>query len=464
MRRKENVVLITVDCLRADRLSFHGYAKETAPNLDRLASEGVVFTEAISNGSHTAISFPAILTSTYGSMYGGGEYLSEERKSIAEVMNREGYSTAAFHSNPHLSATFNYDMGFDTFYDSIKSNFSIFIFKIMRKLGVLAEGSRELRPLFSFVVLKLYPYIESRYRYTQGKLVPYERAETITRRAINWLRGRGNGFFLWIHYMDPHSPWIPQYTCFPKGSVSVEESIRLWWKMILDSSSLSKEELKKLIKLYDREVRYVDYAIGNFIHELRKMELYDNSLIIVTSDHGEEFKEHGRIGHYDLKPYEELIHVPLVIKFPNGLYGGTIANDLVSLLDLAPTIVDWLGIDKPKKWMGLSLLSILERREESKKEGVIIESRIKQGHNIVSYRSKRWKLIIDEERKERELYDLHKDPREAKNLSKTMLERVKEFEAEISKHLSKTIGSSIILPKLDYDKAIRDRLEALGYL
>jgi len=465
VRKEGNVVLITVDCLRADHLRFHGYKKETAPNLDRLASEGVIFAEAISNGSHTAISFPAVLTSTYGSMYGGYEYLSEERTSIAEVMSREGYSTAAFHSNPHLSAVYNYDMGFDVFYDSIESNLSILSFKIIKKMGDLAKGNRELRLLFSFII-KLYRFIYSRYKHLQGKTVPYERAEMITRKAINWLRGCNNKFFLWIHYMDTHWPWIPQHTYFLNGSASIEEASRLWWKMIIDSSSLTKEELKKLIELYDGEIRYVDYAVGDIVRELKKRGLYDNSLLIVTSDHGEEFKEHGDCGHFDLKPYEELIHVPLIMRFPNGLYGGTIVNDLVSLLDLAPTIVDWLGIDKPKKWMGSSLLSMLENEERSKEEGVISETRIKQGHNIVSYRSKRWKLIINDERGERELYDLQEDPKETKNLSKIMPERVKEFEAEIYKHLSRSVGSSILLPKIPtrQDKLVRDRLKALGYL
>jgi len=469
MRREENVILITIDDLRADHLSFHGYKKETAPNLDRLASEGVIFTEAISNGSHTPISFPAILTSTYGSMYGGclGS-LSEERTLISEVVNREGYSTAAFHSNPHLSAAYNYDRGFDVFYDSIESNLSILPFKIIKKMGDLAEGGSRLLRISFFLIIRLYRRIYSRYKHAKGEMVPYERAEMITQRAINWLRGCSNKFFLWIHYMDTHWPWNPP-RYFLNGSVSVEEAGRLWWKMHPSTglhASLTKEEVKKIIELYDSEIRYVDYTIGNIFRELKKKGLYDNSLIIVTSDHGEEFKEHGYCGHYGLKPYEELIHVPLVIKFPNGLYGGTIVNDLVCLLDLAPTIVDWLGIDEPKKWMGSSLLPMLKGEKGSKKEGVISESMIKPGHNIVSYRSKRWKLIINDERGERELYDLQEDPKETKNLSKIMPERVKEFEAEIYKHLSRSVGSSILLPKIPtrQDKLVRDRLKALGYL
>jgi len=373
-------------------------------------------------------------------MYGGYDYLSGERTSIAEVMAKEGYSTAAFHTNPLLSSAYNYHRGFDTFYDSIGSNISFLKYDIKKKLGNLVLERKELEILFSFI-MKLSNLFQVKRPYK----VPYDRAEILTRKAINWLRGRSNRFFIWIHYVDPHYPWIPPHNYFPSRSVSIEESIKLWRKMVtsqLDPSSLSNEELKKMITLYDSEIRYVDYAIGNLFYELRKEGLYDNSLVIVTSDHGEEFKEHGDIDHKP-KLYEELIHVPLVIKFPNGLYGGTIVNDLVSLIDLAPTIVDCLGINKPKKWVGSSLFPLLEGRKGSKREGVISEAKIKQGHNIISYRTKRWKYILNEEKGEQELYDLQEDPKETKNLFKIMPKRVKKFEAKISKHLSHARASSI---------------------
>jgi len=451
MCREENIVLITVDSLRADHLSLYGYKEKTSPTLDRLANEGVVFTEAISNGSHTMTSFPAILTSAYGSMYGGCGYLSKERTSIAEVIGKEGYSTAAFHSNPYLSKACNYDRGFDVFYDSIENDFSLFKFKSLDKLAKLSGQRRKATTLLS-LVLKIYSHIQP-YR------IPYERAEIITGKAVNWLRECNNRFFIWIHYMDTHWPWVP--LDFMNGSVSVKEAMWLWWKMLLDPSSLSDEDLEKLIKLYDGEIRHLDHSIGIFFRSLKKMGLYDNSLILLTSDHGEEFKEHGDIGHHNLKLYEQLIHVPLVIKFPT-LYGGTVISNLVSLLDIAPTITDWLGISKPEKWIGSSLLPLLAG-ERLERTGVISEGRIKQGDNMVSYRSKRWKLILDEERKERELYDLLSDPKETKNLSEIMPDKVEEFEVELSKHLLKTTGSVVSLPKIDHDERIKDRLKALGY-
>lgn len=453
VHNKENIVLITVDCLRADHLSLYGYKKNNTPNIDGLASEGVTFTEAIANGSHTAISFPSILTSTYGSMYGGYDCLSNERMSIAQVLSKNGYTTAAFHSNPHLSAAYNYDIGFNVFSDSFENKFFSSRFNIFKKWG----DSARFRTLFSFM-MKLYSHVYGKRTFE----VPYERAEGIARKAIDWLQGSSSNFFIWVHFMDPHWPWIPPKD-FLNEMVSIEEANRLWWKMSINYQSLSHEELRKLIGLYDCEIRYVDHALGDFLRVLKERGLYDNSIIILTSDHGEEFEEHGDIGHHSLKMYEELIHVPLVIKFPNGLYKGTIANDLVSLLDLAPTIVERLGIDKPKKWLGSSLLPILAGKKGYNSEGVISEGRIKKGHNIVSYRSKQWKFIINEEKGMRELYDLQQDPSEKKNLAKVMPEKVAEFEAEVTKHLSKAKESYATLPKIDEDEHLRQRLKALGY-
>jgi len=459
MRREENVVMITLDSLRPDHLGLYGYKKKTSPALDQLGSEGVVFTEAISNGSHTAISFPAILTSTYGSMYDGYGYLSKERTPIAEVLSKEGYSTAAFHSNPYLSAAYNYDRGFEVFYDWIRNDFSVSRFKTLDKLVDLARERIEIRNMLLFM-LKLYSWI-------QPYKIPYEKAEVITQKAIGWLRECSDRFFIWIHYMDTHWPWIPPRGYFPNGSVSNEEASRLWWKMLIDSSSLSDEELRKLVGLYDGQIRYLDHTMGTFFDELGKMGLYDNSLVVVTSDHGEEFKEHGDLGHHSLKLYEELLRVPLVMKFSKGLYGGSVVNDLVSLLDVAPTIVDWLGIDRPKKWVGSSLLPTLVDKRRGKMKAVISEGNIKQGHNIVSYRSKRWKFILDERRRKEELYDLQKDPKETKNLAKMMPRKAKELEAKIAEHLNLVSGAvetPVPSPKTEDEKLIRERLKALGYI
>jgi len=456
MTKEDNVVLITIDSLRADHVGFYGYQKGTTPNLDRFAEEGVVFTEAIANGSHTAISFPAVLTSSYASMHGGHGYLSDERLSIAEWMGKQGYSTAAFHSNPYLSSRYNYDKNFDTFYDSMHSRFSSSLsFKILDKLVEMAHERKYVKGLM--------PYLLKIVSYYKPYAIPYEEAETLTQRAVRWLRKCDNKLFLWVHYMDTHWPWIPHQN-HEGGTVRSKDAFKLWWKMLIDPSSISDEELKKLVELYDGEIRYLDHVLGRFLHELKEMGLYDDSLIMVLSDHGEELGDHGDIGHHNLKLYEELIHVPLVIRFPKAAQAGSSVDDLVSFLDIAPTVADWLEERMPSKWIGKSLLPTIIDGKEAENVGVISEGNIKNGHNVVSYRSKKWKYIIDERSTRRELYDVKNDPRETYDLSEIETDVVRKYEAEISEHISKTSGTSISLPKINDDERLKERLKALGYI
>jgi arylsulfatase A-like enzyme len=448
MPKEDNVILITIDSLRVNHLNLCGYKKETTPNLDLFVKESVFFSEAVSNGSYTAISVPAILTSAYGSMYGGYRYLSDERISIAECLSKEGYSTAAFHSNPYLSAIYNYNRYYDEFYDSIHSRTSpSLLFKMIDRLANLSHEKNNIKTLLP-PILKLFSYVKP-YK------MPYENGGVITKRAMNWLKRCDKKFLLWIHYMDTHWPWLPHQS-FDDESVKYKEAFNFWWKMLIDPSSISNRELGKLIELYDEEIKYVDAILGKFFYMLKKMNIYDDSLIIVMSDHGEEFREHGNIGHHSFSLYEELIHVPLIIKFPHGVYGGATVDNLVSSLDVAPTIVNWLNFDIPNKWIGKSLIPILANKEEVYNYGVISEGKIKKGQNILSYRTKRWKYIYDETREGQELYDLRNDPKEKKNLSDMMPKLVREFETEIHKHLSMPIKRSVLLKKI---KRTRMRLK-----
>lgn len=453
---EDNIVLITIDSLRADHVGCYGYPKETTPNLDSFKKDSVVFTEAIANGSHTPISFPAILTSSYASMYGDYGYLSEERLSIAEWLSKQGYSTAAFHSNPYLSSRCNYDKNFEVFYDSIHGNFSTSLsFKILDKLVEQAHEKKfvkDLMPHLLKIVSHYKPYA-----------MPYEEAGKLTDRAIRWLEGRDGKFFLWIHYMDTHWPWIPHESL--KGeTVSEQDAYKFWWKMLIDPKSISDEELKKLVDLYDGEIRYLDHVLGEFFDILKDMGMYNNSLIMVLSDHGEELRDHGDIGHHNLKLYEEIIRVPFMIKFSNSMYAGTLVDELVSFLDLAPTVADCLNKSVPSKWLGSSLLSTLDKEEESKNKGVISEGNIKKGHAIVSYRDKRWKCIFNERNKKRELYDIKNDPKETNDLSEILTDVALKYESKIFEHLSKTRGIKISPPQIEDDESLEKRLRALGYI
>jgi len=430
--------LITIDALRADHTGFQGKNNKTTPNLNKLTQDSVVFTEAYSNGSHTGTSFPAIFSSSYASMYGGHKDLSNKGTMLAEAMKKSGFSTAGFHSNPYLSKFYHYDKGFNTFYDSMTSRSSRFSQRFLDNLVRKASEKEGYKSLLN-VCIKVLSYFKP-YE------IPYDRGEYITQKALNWLRGCDSRFFLWIHYMDAHWPWIPPLD-FLDGKTTEKEAYKLWWKMLLDSSSITDEEVGKMIELYDYDIGYMDHNLGIFINELNDMGLYDDSVIVVTSDHGEEFNEHGDVGHHNFKLYKELVHIPLVIRYPKGAHGGKVVDDLICHLDLAPTILKLVNVDPPENWIGSDLALIINCQAESEREGIIIEGKVRQGHNIVAYRTRKWNYIIDEDKMTRELYDLKSDPYEKINLSSILPDKVDEFEAEISKHLSSNSGVTITLSK-----------------
>lgn len=449
----KNVILITIDSLRADHLSCLGYHKNTTPNLDNLAEEGVLFTNAISCGTDTPTSMAPLLTSTYVLthfvMKGGLDKLRNKiekkadklknrleefkiisavtfeiyknKTTIAKILKDRGYATAAFHSNPFLSRYFNLDKEFDYFYDSFSY------------LG----GSRKYKIRIREILeknIRVYTIIKYLYNKLLIDNTPYDRAEIINEKVITWLKNQKSNFFVWIHYMDVHFPYKPlkkfQRYFRSKPMSNLEMSI-INYKMTHKPNEISEDEVNDIIDLYDGEIKYVDHAIKLLLHELGKMNILNSTLIIITSDHGDEFRDHGNFVH-DAKLYDELIRVPLIIY--NSTYKNIKIEDPVSLLDVSPTILDLFGIPSPESFQGRSLIPII--RGERKSLGVISECIGKEKLKI-SYRTKDWKYIIDEIAGKYELYNLKIDPKEVNNVYKEEREKAKELELKIREHISK---------------------------
>ena len=443
---KKNVILITIDALRADHLNCLGYPRKTTSNLDEFAHKGALFTHAFSNAPTTRQSFPSILTSTYAAMYNDCALqdkrpLSKERMTIAEKLKEYGYSTAGFHYNAFLSSLYGYDRGFDTFEDflgeSLKIRKHTFIQtmfrKTLRKPGKLPFVFRELGKIIT-------RSHGSRAR-DRRVGVPYKRASVISRKALDWLKNKQpKSFFLWLHYMDTHIPYIPPKD-FTPPSIN-------WWTLdklqskfsralIYDCSILSNNDLVKLVSLYDGEIEYVDHIFGLFLSELEKIGIgLDNTFFIITADHGDEFMEHGGLSHSG-KLYDELIHVPLILCGP-GIKRNTVVKDLVSLIDLAPTILTLLDTTKvPETFMGRSLHPIWNAKKSTESMGIISEW-TKGKRRRVSYRTNEWKYILtlDEKDTQHELYDLQTDPKERKDLSGEEKMRCAKFKTKLTRHIS----------------------------
>ena len=430
----KNVVLLTIDSLRADHVSCLGYHQKTTPNIDKIAKKGTVFTQAFANGPNTRQSLLSILTSTYPLMFGGWSCpLSKHRITIAQVLREQGYSTAAIHSNPFLSSYFNYNRGFDFFEDFKRTPLEATspnkhgIKKIRRKNFARTRAWRKL--------LEKIPIFRNAYVNRQlQRSVPYQKGDIINEKAFSWLKNNSENFFLWLHYMDPHSPYRPPREFLPRKTTYLKAFFK-------SPGFMLESELDEFIEasksLYDAEIRYVDYVIGQFLRKLKELGVLQNTFVIITADHGEEFMEHGKFGHYSDRLYDELIHVPLIIA-GNGIMEDLLVRDPVALVDLSPTILDLLGIeDTPKLFMGRSLFQVLMGEKQVKRKWIISETSGK-GKKYLCYRTDKWKyiLIFDGKRERQQLYNLQDDPKEKVNVSEKKKTVSKKFRLQLFKHIS----------------------------
>ena len=428
MEKKPNLILITIDDLRADFVGFLNSQKNITPNLDKLAKESLIFKNAFSVGPMTPHSFPAILTSTYPLDFHGPKKIERPRILISEVFQNQGYITAAFHSNPYLSGFFGYDKGWDYFEylrlegkrNKILEDFKSFLEKISKKLV-------NWNPKFVFQIRYLF--------YKLGIWKPFKKilAFEINKLLKEFLLANKNSekpFFIWVHYMDVHYPFMFFDHYFKDLPLSLSDLIARSLPTFLTRRESLSLPLKKfafqnmnLVKrAYEDGIRYLDLQIGNLIDFLKKENLFENTIICLTSDHGEEFLEHGGANH-DAKLYQELLKVPLLIKFPRGEKKG-IFEEKVSLIDLAPTLCDIVKVKTPPSFKGKSFFKekrkiIFHQTGENKKEKnrefafLNIES-LEQCKMAVQFEN--FKYILDFDKKGEELYDLKKDPKEKENI------------------------------------------------
>ncbi|CAD6491116.1 MAG: 2,3-bisphosphoglycerate-independent phosphoglycerate mutase [Candidatus Argoarchaeum ethanivorans] len=433
--KPKNIILITIDALRADHLGCYGYERDTTPNMDRLANDGILFKKAIANASYTTASITALQTSTYPLIPKEDYVHPSKRIAIAEILNKKGISTIGVHSNPWFSV-YNYGKGFSKFVDPMgltnaqKEVQKGFLDKIKKQsINYIGEDSLAFQ-----MIKKVYNTL------IRNKMIPpYAKAEEINNTVISYLKDSSDGFYLWIHYMDVHEPYIPEKFYFGQ-EVDNREIKRFMDKIMQNQGNVSSEERKILIDLYDNEIRYVDDKIGELLENLESLCDFDKTVLLITADHGQKLGERGYHGHGGANTpvsfFEELIHVPLIIwsKSKDALMDISESGEFerqVGLIDIAPTILDILGIPKPKAFMGESLLrNPLEKPIIS--QGIqcadpnMIEY-LKGGIKIQSYRTNRYKLIYREDRME--LYDLKDDPMELRDISmeqKEIAEKLKE--------------------------------------
>ena len=426
-----NIILITVDCLRADHLGCYGYDRDTSPNIDSLASKGALFSEAISNGGSTPNAFPSILASALPPLDRYEANLILQRSTtLAELLREAGYGTAAFHSNVYLSRVFNYDKGFNIFRDNLGS--LNFLQKLKSKWVTSGEYS-----LSSKVLTKLIRF--SKFATTLISGPPYLRSETLVNQAAHWLVTQKERFFLWLHLMDVHHPYMPLLRYrqqFCSGRVGQRQMTTLYYKYLRQPERLSLSEIKTLIDLYDADVKYVDDMIGRLLDTLG--EYLPSTAVIITADHGEEINEHGNFGHQSV--YDGVLRVPLIIVAP-GVKAGTVVKSQVSLLDLSPTVAELVGIKSAQDFMGQSLLPLIKREETKRGPAISTFVHPVLDKRNIAYRIPGWKYIctesLDGALLAEETYNLRNDPEETKNLHGVDIREVGRFELEAKDKLNR---------------------------
>jgi arylsulfatase A-like enzyme len=444
MPAQKSILLVTVDCLRADHVGFMGYDHPTTPFLDSLAAESFVIPNAVVAGVPTYYSLPAILASRIPLALGRDIIgLGPSEPTLASILKNAGYATAAFGAgNPYLSARFGYEQGFDTFRDFLQAD-AIDIGTenpIPPREGLASRINRWLqaaRPSMG-PLGKLYDelYFEYCQRITPlpeslDALRRFPAADVIVDHACDWLASIGDSpFLLWLHLMDPHSPYYPTdaaVSMLRKSPVTPRRARYLnsfWNRSDIGAHRLQRDR-DEIVALYDAGIRWVDEQMKRLAESLRKSNRWDDCILALTADHGEEFLEHGGRYHPPSQLHEELIHVPLLLRLPASRKQEQHPSPF-SLMNLAPTLLDAACLPVPSQLQGRSFLEQM-RRGEPFNTAVISECVAgctnpfhpegRMGSRILAVREARYKLVIHFDPATERFYDLESDPGEQSPLS-----------------------------------------------
>lgn len=400
-----NIILLTIDTLRADHLECYGYDKVKTPNINKLADEGIIFEHNIVQAPLTLPSHSSIFTGTnplyHGIRDNGGFYLDESHTTLAEILKNRGFLTGAFVAAFVLDSRWGLNQGFDYYYD----NFDLTKYKTPSLDAVQRRGDE--------VIDEAYDWIEKNHQHK---------------------------FFAWIHLYDPHTPYEPpepyksQYQNRPFG-------------------------------LYDGEIAYVDQLMTEFRKFMEDRNLWEKTLIIFTSDHGESLGEHKESAH-GFFIYDSDIRVPLIIRFPENKFQGNHITKQVRSIDIMPTILHITGVELPESIQGESLLPLILGKQSENESLAYSETYWPRYHygwsELKSLRKGQYKFI---DAPKPELYDVLEDPGEVSNLINTKASLANEMKRDLDSLMQKFSSEGIEEAgpqKIDNDSLIK--LQALGYI
>ena len=420
-----NVVLISIDSLRADHLGTYGYARETSPNIDSLATQGVVFENTVSSSTWTLPAHATMLSALNSRVHGlidDGKKLDDAATLVSEVFQRSGWRTAAVVSGPYLNHRFGFAQGFDVYDDETVS---------FKNHPSSHQGS------------------------TSSKT---------HERALELLDGfGGDPFFLFLHYWDVHYDYDPPSPFDTMFDPDYEGDIdaRGFERSAAINRDMNPRDLEHVVALYDGEITLVDMFLGRLFDELKRRDLWDETMVIVTADHGDEFFEHNRKGHRKTL-YRETLQVPLVIKFPASRWAGERVPAISGVVDITPTILEVAGFAGLRESNGRSLLP--EMRGEAEPAVYFADL---QGH-LGAVMSDPLKLVRGRQRGSEinALFDMHADPEEINDLAGQRTDDVDTLATLLDRWIisSAALAAKVGSGEFEYGAELTEALRSLGYL
>jgi arylsulfatase A-like enzyme len=418
-----NIILISIDTLRADHLGCYNYPRDTSPSVDKFREDAILFRRCTAQSSSTLTSHASILTSLipshHGAFFTRGQALPDNIKTMAELLKEKGYRTISFNDGGQIAPQFGLTQGFDK-YESMSDK-------------IKAEHLN-----FNRIVTKTMTWLDEN---------PAEK------------------FFLFLHTYETHHPYTPkkrQLKLFEsnyKGDLNWQVTVEMIEKINKGEIKLTGEDKQHIINTYDAEIRSMDESFGLLIDYLKKKKLYDNTLIIFTSDHGEEFGEHGTWAMHSHTLFNELLHVPLLFKLPGSKFASRKVNHLVLSIDILPTVMDLLGEKMSKDFEGSSLVPLI-KGIPPKKPVFAISQRDMQQTYVSAYWSvmtRKWKLY------DAKLYDILNDPGELKDISAAHEELKTSLQKYALKYMKRR-DKKFTGEKITLDDELRKKLKSLGYL
>ncbi|MEZ5332347.1 MAG: sulfatase [Thermoanaerobaculia bacterium] len=406
-----NVLLVSIDTLRADHLGCFGYDKPTSPGLDALCAESVAFTQTISQAPSTLHSHASILTSEiphhHRASWAARTPLADEAVTLAEVLSDAGFATAAYTGGGQMDRLFGLAQGFDVYQE---------------------PGGQRFR-------------------------------DTV-RAALPWLDEHAEDrFFLFLHSYETHHPYEPEERYLEAvgddydGPLPDQISVDFLRRVNAGEVPIDDADLRHIVATYDAEIRSMDDALTSLIDHLRELGVLDRTLVVFTSDHGEEFDEHGTVGWHSHTLFDELLHVPLVMRFPRGRFAGTRIDRQVRSIDIAPTVLAAVGLPAPPTFEGTDLGALLRGDEVPELVAISRQDR-PPSKDIEAVRTEEWKL------NEGKLFHLSEDPGELWDITDFAIEQRLQAALDAAVASGTPLEADAVVPT---GKTL-DELKDLGYL